>query len=105
MQVQVIYQKCDQSTNASCNCAVAVKSGDDVFVLDKCRRKGQTGQITASAIVYANGNLTKGTRVFRKDGGLRYDVRQHFYRDNSIMKGYIPKWYICFKKSFKFIQM
>ena len=32
-----MYTKCGRS--ASCTCAVAVRSGDSVFVVDYCRRK------------------------------------------------------------------
>ena len=35
IQVHVVYQRCSQSIQASCNCAVAIQSGDDVFVVDR----------------------------------------------------------------------
>ena len=33
-----MYQRCGVDIDASCNCGVAVQSGDDVFVLERCFR-------------------------------------------------------------------
>jgi len=79
-EVQVVYQKCNSETDASCNCAVSVRSGDDVFVVDKCRRTqsitcpGGNCEQPMKVILYKNGELTSGTRIFRREGGLRYEV-------------------------------
>lgn len=37
-QVHAIYQRCGPRVNASCNCGVAVQSGDDVLVIERCFR-------------------------------------------------------------------
>ena len=92
-QVEVIYQRC--TANATCNCAVAVKSGDTVLVIDRCSREPQKpthvdeqseiGQNNSSCdqwgcnnvmktSVFAWNRITPGTRVFRKSDGKMFDV-------------------------------
>ncbi len=82
-QIHVVYQKCDKTIAASCNCAVAVRSGDDVFVLDRCfrhtkpfnRLRGHTEDTTyLKTVLHLNGDLTPATRIHRKDDGLKYIV-------------------------------
>ncbi|ELT95338.1 hypothetical protein CAPTEDRAFT_211586 [Capitella teleta] len=75
-EVQAIYQACTDNVTESCNCAVAVRSGDDVFVVDRCRRSSCASEDCQlmKATMYTNGQITPGTRVFAKNGGLRYDV-------------------------------
>ena len=34
-QVHALFQRCNVDTSASCNCGVAVQSGDDVLVIEK----------------------------------------------------------------------
>lgn len=38
-QVNTIYQRCGETVSASCNCAVAVQSDDDVIIIDRCFRQ------------------------------------------------------------------
>lgn len=71
----MVYQRCSQNGNASCTCAIAVKFGDDVFVVEKCRKIQDESEIPDMKIVlYVNGNLTQGTRVFIKKLGAEYEV-------------------------------
>lgn len=80
VQIQVAYQACNTNTTESCSCAVAIKSGDDVFVLDRCRlhsnycSEGDESCRLLRAVLYLNGELTPGTRIFQTDGGLGYQV-------------------------------
>lgn len=77
-QVQVIFQRC--SSNANCNCAVAVKSGDFVFVVDRCRRHGDScqGNVSCGGLLrtssYMWERVTPGTKIFRKNEGRAYEV-------------------------------
>lgn len=81
MKVQLIYQSCGTSTpnGESCNCGVAVRSGDDVFVVDRCRLKPEACTDAdcrmMKVTLFVNGDLTPGTRIFKTDGGLSYEVR------------------------------
>ena len=76
-QVRTFLRNCNGK--ASCNCAVAVKSGDDIIVIDRCGpRKG----VKAHPIVprlYLNGELTPGTRIIRQSGGRKYQVYFDYY--------------------------
>ena len=74
-QVQVIYQTCEvgQSSEATCNCGVAVRSGDDVFVAERCRRDDGADQPLRSQL-YLNGELTQGTFIFSEYEGQRFHV-------------------------------
>ena len=78
-QVQAIYQRCSTepgAQSATCTCAVAVKSGDDVFVVDRCRRTGQTtdDDTVMRAVMFVNGDVTPGTRVFSQAEGADMKV-------------------------------
>ena len=70
----MFLRKC--GSEATCNCAVAVKSGDDVIVVDRCgARQGNSRQdIPMTVTAYLNGNLTSGTKVYQYKGGDEYRV-------------------------------
>ena len=71
----MVYQRCsvDQTSDATCNCGVAVRSGDDVFVVERCRRDDGADQ-PLRAQLYVNGNLTLGTFIYSEYEGQRYHV-------------------------------
>ncbi|KAK2143001.1 hypothetical protein NP493_4675g00004 [Ridgeia piscesae] len=75
--VHTFYRRCSSgaTTQATCNCAVAVRVDDDVIVVDKCGPT-RTGQATFPMTVklYKNGELTPGTSVVRLANGLKYQV-------------------------------
>lgn len=76
-QVQSVFQKCERNGSATCNCGVSVRIGDDVFVVDRCRRKKYTcpdDSCPMEVKLYTNGAFSTGTRIFRKLGGLQYEV-------------------------------
>lgn len=80
----MIYQACGPTTRESCNCAVAVKSYDDVFVVDKCRLRSNGSSDNPESLrvmkvtLFVNGRLNQGTRIFRKHGGTSYQVNQFY---------------------------
>ena len=80
-QVQVIYQRCTPDVDFTCTCAVAVKSGDDVFVVDRCRRIDQeNADVVMRTVMFVNGDVTPGTRVFSQSDGADmkvYESRLH----------------------------
>lgn len=86
-EVRAQYQKCSSRharKNPSCNCAVAIKSGDDVITFSSCGSHGVTSHHdrhhhhpapTAITIqMYKNGNLTPGTIIRRLGCGQKYEV-------------------------------
>lgn len=70
----MFYRSCNGK--ASCNCAVAVRSGDDVIVVDRCGpTMGKSSKKTPMTLkMFLNGALTEGTEVLRKAGGKKYIV-------------------------------
>ena len=80
LQANTVYQLCGPGINASCNCAVAVKSGDDVIVIDKCRRitppfygLGSTSSNPPTVLtttIYLNGELTPATKIYEEADGM-----------------------------------
>ena len=89
-QVHAIYQQCGHLMLASCNCAVAVQSGDDVIVIDRCTRKRRPflhidgtyddDPLTVMSVdLYLNGELTEGTRVYEESDGKKYIVRHTLF--------------------------
>jgi len=72
-QIRLFTRSCNGK--AACNCAVAVKSGDDVILFDRCG--AQQGKADGRPIQFqmlVNGELTTGTRVIRRDDGKAYEV-------------------------------
>ena len=71
----MIYQLCEPSGKGTCTCAVAVKSGDDVFVVDRCRREGEiNADVIMRSVMFTNGDVTPGTRVFSQSDGADMKV-------------------------------
>lgn len=79
--MRTFYRKCNRG-KATCNCAVAVRSGDDVIVIDRCGASSSTSKYKALKMtLYLNGQLTKGTRVIAYGGGKKYEVwRLYIYQ-------------------------
>lgn len=87
-QVHAIYQKCRPNLLASCNCGVAVQSGDDVIVIDRCLRRqlrvpdfrSRWSSESGPAMViqlFLNGDLTQGTKIHKDADGKKYLVSCH----------------------------
>lgn len=100
IQVHARYAKCSSSSRATCNCAVAIKSGDDVITFTGCNGGGSTATTHGHNIfdllfhrhhnhhhhssshtapiavaLYKNGQLTPGTYIRRYGCGQKYEVR------------------------------
>lgn len=70
-EVRTFYRNCNKK--ASCNCAVAVRSGDDVILIDRCGPSmGKRSPMTIK--IYLNGGLTPGTKILQFSGGKKYKV-------------------------------
>lgn len=96
MQVRADYQRCSQRSHAYCNCAVAVKSGDDVITIAGCQERTSHGvgnilqalfghhhghghnRTPMTIQMYINGQLTAGTFVRRYGCGQKYEVHPFF---------------------------
>ena len=75
-QVHIFQRKCNSLIDASCNSAVAIKSGDDVIIIDA----GGPKVISRKGLkinMYLNGELTPGTKIIKHKGGSKFDVRFH----------------------------
>lgn len=70
--MHTFYRRCNNV--ASCNCAVAVRVGDDVIVLDKCFANGR---LPLRVRKYSNSDreTAKGFRVTSSNGGKTYNIR------------------------------
>ena len=103
-QVDVVYQKCELTVEASCNCAVAIQSGDDVIVIDRCYRERKvvplvkldganvrnakprhavTTRMTVQ--LYINDKLTPATKVFQEADGKKYFVSSPLWLNPFIL--------------------
>ena len=75
LQIRTFTRSCNGK--AACNCAIAVKSGDDVILIDRCGYQQDVPNDRPTQIkMLVNGELTPGTRVVRKDDGKAYDVKK-----------------------------
>ncbi|KAK2166189.1 hypothetical protein NP493_1334g01011 [Ridgeia piscesae] len=63
--------------NAACHCIIAIRSGDDVIVIDSCGPdKTPASRIPQIEVqLYLNGDLTPGTIIEQYNGGYAYKVR------------------------------
>ena len=85
MQVQIVTQRCNSA--ASCNCAAGVRSGDTVFFVDSCRKKGfvskrcgQQGEgkynchNLMKVSLYTHTLITPGTHIYSRNNGKEFIV-------------------------------
>ena len=91
LQVRSFYRTCNG--RASCNCAITVKSGDDVILIDRCgaARGASTRKTRISVKIFKNGELTKNTRILQFADGKRYEVSMEYQRNpvlNCILLGW-----------------
>ena len=71
IQVRAYYRSCNG--RASCNCAAAVRIGDDVVVVDKCGpERGKTSPVEVQ--LFLKGQLEPGTQIVQYNGGKKYEV-------------------------------
>ena len=75
--VHTFQRECNGYPGATCNCAVAVRSGDDVIVVDRCGAE-KTTEISdvLSFKAFVNGELTPGTEVTKLPGGSEFMVNE-----------------------------
>lgn len=71
--MHTFYRRCNGK--ASCNCAVAVQSGNDVIVIDKCGPKAGTKK-ALTIKVYRKDKLNPGTKIIQSAGGKQYEVKK-----------------------------
>ncbi|XP_061171737.1 von Willebrand factor D and EGF domain-containing protein-like [Saccostrea echinata] len=73
-EVRTYYRRCNNV--AACNCAVVVRSVDDVILIDVCGPSmGQSSRRTPHNLkMYLNGDLTPGTEIIRIAGGKSYEI-------------------------------
>jgi len=81
-QINVRLENCGKVV--SCNCAVAVKAGDDVIVIDRCGRRKVNLAHGASFpegwrtvhkhVLEQGGSLTHGLKIYEYDEGRKYTV-------------------------------
>ncbi|XP_045190136.2 uncharacterized protein LOC123547250 [Mercenaria mercenaria] len=62
-KVHVGFQRCRRSSVIPCPCVVMVQSGDDTFIIDRCRRSGELYHALEFK-VYKNNDITEQTRVY-----------------------------------------
>ena len=78
-EVRTFQRRCNG--HAACHCAIAIRSGDDVILVDSCgpesTPKKRTPQIEVR--LYLNGDLTPGTEIIQYDGGRTYKVSSVFF--------------------------
>ena len=86
--MRTFNQKC-KGSKSICNCAVAVKSGDDVYVVDKC---DQDDMSALKLRKYMHGDGIPGTRVLSFEDGneLRVSYINMFIQMSLKVGGGLP---------------
>jgi len=66
--------------HAACHCTIAIRSGDDVVIINNCGPGGmQVSRIPQIEVrLYLNGVLTPGTKIEQYNGGTTYKVSVDF---------------------------
>ncbi|GFR78324.1 von Willebrand factor D and EGF domain-containing protein [Elysia marginata] len=77
-EVRAFYQRCGNrdktERSAPCACAVAVRSDDDVVIIDRCNSFTDGEPRLLKVKLYQSGSLTAATTVIRNGGGLAYEI-------------------------------
>ena len=88
--IHTFQRRCN--VRAACHCTIAIRSGDDVIVIDSCGASGtpvyRTPQIEVR--LYLNGDLTPGTKIEQYNGGTTYKVSIDFYMNT--LRTLIATW-------------
>jgi hypothetical protein len=81
-EVQIVTQRCNNE--ATCNCAAGVRSGDTVFFVDSCRKKGfvskRCGQDKYNChnlmkvSLYTHTQITPGTHIYSHNNGKEFII-------------------------------
>ncbi|XP_059159141.1 uncharacterized protein LOC131943151 [Physella acuta] len=71
-EVHGYYRKCN--TKAACNCAVSVKYGDDVILIDRCGSTASDKPIPVEVKIFKNGMLTPGLRIIQQLEGRKFKI-------------------------------
>ena len=73
-EVRTFQRRCNG--HAACHCAIAIRSGDDVILIDSCGPDAtpETRMPQIEVRLYLNGDLTPGTEIIQYDGGRTYKV-------------------------------
>lgn len=74
IQVHGFFRKCNKN-RAACNCAVSIKSNDDVVLFDHCGPLPSSKTPPLDIKVYRNGNFTANTYIIEETEGRKYRVR------------------------------
>lgn len=92
--VHTFYRRCNG--RASCNCAVAVKAGDDVLLVDKCGpTESSTGGFYPITVeLFRNGILTPGFQILSYYEGRKIKVGWCQYCALIILSAYSKVWTI-----------
>ena len=74
-QVRTFYRSC--KGHASCNCGVAIKVYDDVFLVDKCsfNKANDDSYQPITFKMYRYGQMTPGFKIYSENFGKRFQVR------------------------------
>ena len=76
--MRAFYRNCgdhdDTENSATCACAVAIRSDDDVVVIDRCNSFATDEPRLLDVQLYQNGPLSMATSMTRNGGGLAYEV-------------------------------
>ncbi|KAH9523928.1 hypothetical protein Btru_047521 [Bulinus truncatus] len=71
-EVHTFFRPCNG--RAACNCAVTVKSGDDVFLFDRCGPKESEILDALDIKLFRNGELTANTYIIQQSEGRKYTI-------------------------------
>ena len=71
-QVHTTVEKCYNTV--ACTCAVSIRSGDDVIVVDSCRERALAKGGNMMVDVLLNGELTPGTLILSENNGRKIKV-------------------------------
>ena len=79
--VHTFQRRCNG--HAACHCIIAIRSGDDVIVIDSCGpdEKPVTRTPQMEVRLYLNGDLTPGTKIEQYNGGTTYKVSVGFLQN------------------------
>ncbi len=58
----------------ACTCAISIRSGDDVIVVDSCRERALAKGGNMMVDVLLNGELTSGTKILSENNGRKIKV-------------------------------
>lgn len=93
MQVNAFFKRCNSRSSALCNCGVAVRSGDSLFVTNFCETELTNGERRTNNYIIQR--LCDDQNLIIEETGDKFKVTVVFFKIHIIVIKYPVRCIVC----------